>query len=72
MGSTLKKLPKNYDAKNPDFSFDDYDFVCVGSPVISELPEDQIRTVTYGSPGPEKLSLGPKCGGDLGTGARCR
>ena len=60
--STLKKLPKNYDAKNPDFRFDDYDFVCVGSPVISELPEDQIRTVTYGNPGPKKLSPGPKCG----------
>jgi hypothetical protein len=59
---TLKKLPNNYDAKNPDFSFDDYDFTCVGSPVISELPEDQIRTVTYGSPGLKKLSLGPKCG----------
>jgi flavorubredoxin len=60
--SILKKLPKNYDAKNPDFSFDDYDFVCVGSPVISELPEEQIRTVTYGSPEPQKLNPGPKCG----------
>ena len=60
--STLKKLPDNYDAKNPDFSFDDYDFACVGSPVISELPVDQIRTVTYGNPGLKKLSPGPKCG----------
>jgi flavodoxin len=31
----LKKIPDDYDVKNPDFSFDDYDFVCVGSPVIS-------------------------------------
>jgi flavorubredoxin len=60
--NVLKKLPDKYDAKNPDFSFDDYDFACVGSPVISELPVDQIRTVTYGSPGLKKLSPGPKCG----------
>jgi flavorubredoxin len=58
----LRKLPDKYDAKHPDFSFDDYDFACVGSPVISELPLDQIRTVTYGTPGPRKLSPGPKCG----------
>ena len=58
----LKKLPDDYDAKNPDFSFNDYDFACVGSPVISELPLDQIRTVTYGNPGPQKLILGQKCG----------
>ena len=58
----LKKLPDDYDAKHPDFSFDDYDFACVGSPVISELPLDQIRTVTYGSPGMDKLTAGPKCG----------
>ena len=60
--NTLKKLPDDYDAKNPDFNFDDYDFVCVGSPVISELPLDQIRTVTYGQPGLKKLTPGPKCG----------
>ena len=58
----LKKLPDSYDAKNPDFKFDDYDFACVGSPVISELPVDQIRTVAYGSPGRHKLEMGPKCG----------
>ena len=58
----LKKLPDKYDAKNPDFRFDDYDFACVGSPVISELPLDQIRTVAYGSPGLTKLIAGPKCG----------
>jgi len=58
----LKKLPENYDTKNPDFSFNDYDFVCVGSPIISELPLPHIRTVTYGDPGPEKISPGPKCG----------
>ena len=60
--SILKKLPDDYDAKHPDFSFDDYDFVCVGSPVISELPLDQIRTVTYGNPPLKKLEPGPKCG----------
>ena len=60
--SVLKKLPDDYDAKHPDFSFDDYDFVCVGSPVISELPLDQIRTVTYGNPPLKKLEPGPKCG----------
>ena len=60
--SILKKLPDDYDAKHPDFSFDDYDFVCVGSPVISELPLDQIRTVTYGNPPLKKLEPGSKCG----------
>jgi flavorubredoxin len=60
--SDLKRLPDDYDAKNPDFKFDDYDFVCVGSPVISELPLDQIRTVTYGNPELKKLTPGPKCG----------
>ncbi len=60
--SDLKKLPDDYDAKNPDFNFDDYDFVCVGSPIISELPVDQIRTVTYGNPPLKKLEPGPKCG----------
>lgn len=58
----LKKLPDDYDAKHPDFSFGDYDFACVGSPVISELPLDQIRTVAYGNPGMDKLTMGPKCG----------
>jgi len=58
----LKKLPDDYDTKNPDFDFNDYDFACVGSPVISELPLPQIRTVTYGKPGSHKLSPGPKCG----------
>ena len=58
----LKKLSDDYDAKNPDFNFQDYDFACVGSPIISELPLPQIRTVTYGQPGSHKLSIGPKCG----------
>ncbi len=60
--SDLKKLPDDYDAKHPDFSFDSYDFACVGSPVISELPLDQIRTAAYGNPGMDKLTMGPKCG----------
>jgi flavodoxin len=60
--SDLKKLPDDYDAKNPDFEFDDYDFACVGSPVISELPLPQIRTVTYGRPGSHRIAPGPKCG----------
>ena len=58
----LKKIPDDYDVKNPDFSFNDYDFACVGSPVISELPLPQIRTITYGKPGSHKLTPGPKCG----------
>lgn len=58
----LKKLPDDYDAKHPDFNFEDYDFTCVGSPVIRELPLDQIRTVTYGNPGPDKITPGPRCG----------
>ena len=58
----LKKIPDDYDTKNPDFEFDSYDFVCVGSPVISELPMQQIRSLTYGNPGPQKLTLGQKCG----------
>jgi flavodoxin len=58
----LRKLSDDYDAKNPDFDFKDYDFACVGSPVNSELPLPQIRTVTYGKPGSHRLSAGPKCG----------
>jgi flavodoxin len=58
----LKKLPNDYDAKNPDFDFKDYDFVCVGSPVNSELPLPHIRTVTYGKPELRKITPGPKCG----------
>ncbi len=61
-GSDMKKLPDDYDARNPDFDFDDYDFACVGSPVIGELPLPQIRTVTYGRPGSHRLFPGPKCG----------
>ena len=58
----MKKLPDDYDTKNPDFQFNDYDFACVGSPVISEVPYPQIRAVTYGNPGHHKITLGPKCG----------
>ena len=58
----LKKLPDGYDTRNPDFDFKDYDFACVGSPIISELPLPQIRTVTYGKPGSHRLTPGPKCG----------
>lgn len=58
----LKKLQDDYDTKNPDFSFSDYDFACVGSPIISELPLPHIRAVTYGKPEPKKISPGPKCG----------
>lgn len=58
----LKKIPDDYDAKNPDFSFGDYDFVCVGSPVISELPLDHMRTLIYGKPPLKRLDPGPKCG----------
>ena len=39
--STLKKLPSDYDVEHPDFDFNDYDFVCVGSPINSELPLPQ-------------------------------
>jgi flavodoxin len=58
----LKKLPADYDADHPDFDFNDYDFACVGSPVNSELPLPQIRTVTYGKPELRKITHGPKCG----------
>ena len=58
----LKKISPDYDTKNPDFNFDSYDFVCVGSPVNHELPVQQIRTLTYGNPGPHKITLGKKCG----------
>lgn len=61
--STLKKLPEDYDVKNPDFDFDDYDFLCVGSPVISELPLQQVRGVMWSKwPGMKKIEPGPKCG----------
>ena len=58
----LKKIPKGYDVKNPDFSFNDYDFACVGSPVHSELPVQEIRTLAYGKPGGGRVHTGPKCG----------
>ena len=58
----LKKLPDDYDATHPDFDFNDYDFACVGSPVNSELPLKQIRTVTYGKPESRRIFPGPKCG----------
>ena len=38
----VKKITKNYDVNNPDFEFEDYDFVCVGSPVIWRLPKEEI------------------------------
>ena len=58
----LKKIPADYDTKNPDFEFDEFDFVCVGSPVISEVPVQQIRSLTYGDPGRQKLIPSEKCG----------
>ena len=61
----LKKLPDDYDASHPDFDFNDYDFACVGSPVNSELPLKQIRTVTYGKPESRRIFPGPKCGTGL-------
>ena len=38
----LKKLADDYDAEHPDFSFDDYDFACVGSPRQTH-PRPQMR-----------------------------
>ena len=60
---TLKKLANDYDVENPDFDFDDYDFVCVGSPVNSELPLPQVRKVMTSRPHADhKIVPGPKCG----------
>ena len=60
---TLKKLANDYDVENPDFNFDDYDFVCIGSPVNSELPLPQVRKVMTSRPvGEHKIVPGPKCG----------
>ena len=60
---TLKKLPNDYDFENPDFDFDDYDFVCIGSPVNLELPLPQVRKVMTSRPhGSHKIVPGPKCG----------
>ncbi|MCJ7594702.1 MAG: flavodoxin domain-containing protein [Desulfobacterales bacterium] len=61
--STLKKLPHDYDVERPDFDFDDYDFVCVGSPINSELPLPQVsKVMTSRSHGMHKIVPGPKCG----------
>lgn len=61
--SILKKLPSDYDVEHPDFDFDDFDFVCVGSPINSELPLLQVRRVMTSRPhGMHKIVPGPKCG----------
>jgi len=61
--STLMKLPVDYDVEHPDFDFDDYDFVCVGSPINSELPLPQVRRVMTSRPhGMHKIVPGPKRG----------
>ena len=61
--SVLKEIPQDYDVKNPDFDFDDYDFLSVGSPVISELPLPRVREVLWSKwPGIHKVEVGPKCG----------
>ena len=41
----FKKISKDYDVKNPDFSFQAYDFVCVGSPVHNGVAVQEIMEV---------------------------
>lgn len=58
----LKKINKDYDVKNPGFSFQAYDFVCVGSPVHNGAAIQEIRNLVYGEPEKRRLFPGPKCG----------
>ena len=59
--SDLKKLNANYDILNPDFNFNDYDFVCIGSPVIWRLPLEQVVLVMRSrSREHRKIIPGPK------------
>ena len=44
------KIEKNTDLKNPPFDYHNYDFLCVGSPVIASLPVKDVIEILRLSP----------------------
>jgi len=59
--SDLKKIHQGYNVLNPDFDFNDYDFVCVGSPVIWRLPlEAVVRLMRLRDRAHKRIDAGPK------------
>jgi hypothetical protein len=58
------KVDHHTDVKNPPFKFRDYDFLCVGSPVVHKKPIEEIISVLAGAPlppsegGPEAALVG--------------
>ena len=61
--STLFRLAVDHDLEKAPVPFDDFDFVCVGSPVIDHLPLPIVRDAMSSCFRPRhKLVPGPKCG----------
>jgi hypothetical protein len=46
----MVKVDRNTDVWNPPFKFGDYDFLCIGSPVILGLPTEEIINVMIKNP----------------------
>lgn len=60
------KVDHKTDVKNPPFEYSDYDFVCVGSPVIHKKPVEEMMSILAGAPLPPSEG-GPK-GAFMGMG----
>ncbi len=59
----VRKITENDDLKNPGFQFEDYEFVCVGSPVIWRLPKDEIvHLMRFRNRPNGRIIPGPKSG----------
>ena len=46
----MVKIDKNTDVNRPGFDYEDYDFLCVGSPVILGLPTEEIINIMIKNP----------------------
>lgn len=56
------KIDSNIDPANPPFTLADYDFLCVGSPVIGSLPVRDVLNILSKNPSsPHKGNLGLMC-----------
>jgi len=55
----LFKVDHKTDVKNPPFEYRDYDFLCVGSPVIHKKPVEELMSIMAGAPLPPSEG-GPK------------
>jgi flavodoxin len=53
------KVDHHTDVKNPPFDFADYDFLCVGSPVVHKKPIEELMSIMAGAPLPPSEG-GPK------------